>query len=198
MADDRTKDPRDVLAGRNLAILRGDMTQATLAAKMRDLGWKWSQATVWAVEKGDRPFRLAEAQDVLGLLGRTGVESALLRDTSLTQINAAARKVLEAWETAVDAIVAFREAQVGLSFAYSSAREEGADLRNGDLLPVEHWLSPDMLEQMIKAADGRWLKDEGLDPDDPSVGGIFQGLDSPVWERVSPEEASGGAEESQI
>lgn len=35
---------------------------------MRDMGWKWSQATVWSVESGKRPLRLAEAQDVASIL----------------------------------------------------------------------------------------------------------------------------------
>lgn len=35
---------------------------------MRALGHKWSQATVWSIEKGDRPLRLAEAMDLANLL----------------------------------------------------------------------------------------------------------------------------------
>ncbi|MBD8517082.1 hypothetical protein [Plantibacter sp. CFBP 8804] len=53
---------RDATIGRNLAALRGDMPQKTLADLMREAGWKWSQATVWSVEKGERPLKLAEAE----------------------------------------------------------------------------------------------------------------------------------------
>ncbi len=35
---------------------------------MRDRGFKWSQATVWSVEKGERPLRLTEAQALGGVL----------------------------------------------------------------------------------------------------------------------------------
>jgi transcriptional regulator with XRE-family HTH domain len=59
----------DELIGRNLARMRGDMSQKELAARMKERGWKWSQATVWAVEKGERPLRLAEAEDIKSILG---------------------------------------------------------------------------------------------------------------------------------
>lgn len=51
----------DAQIGRNLARLRGDMSQKELAGAMRDRGHKWSQATVWNVERGERPLRLTEA-----------------------------------------------------------------------------------------------------------------------------------------
>jgi hypothetical protein len=35
---------------------------------MRGLGYKWSQATVWSVEKGDRPLKLAEADSLSRVL----------------------------------------------------------------------------------------------------------------------------------
>jgi hypothetical protein len=45
------------------------MTQQALANEMRERGHKWSQATVWSVEKGERPIRLTEAVDVAEILG---------------------------------------------------------------------------------------------------------------------------------
>ncbi|KJL46235.1 hypothetical protein RS84_02862 [Microbacterium hydrocarbonoxydans] len=66
------------------------MSQKDLASAMRDRGWKWSQATVWSIEKGERPLRLAEAVDVawvlderLDALLRKGVDQGIeqiLRD----------------------------------------------------------------------------------------------------------------------
>lgn len=51
----------DTEIGRNLARLRGEMSQKDVADQMRRRGFKWSQATVWSVERGERPLRLAEA-----------------------------------------------------------------------------------------------------------------------------------------
>lgn len=41
---------------------RRELNQVDVAERMSDDGFKWSQRTVWAVEKGERPLRLAEAQ----------------------------------------------------------------------------------------------------------------------------------------
>ena len=55
---------RDQMIGENVFTLRGDMSQKALADAMRERGYKWSQSTVWSVEKGDRPLKLAEASDL--------------------------------------------------------------------------------------------------------------------------------------
>lgn len=56
----------DYEIGRNLSDARDDagLTQVALAEKMRSHGFRWSQATVWSVEKGERPLRLSEAAKV--------------------------------------------------------------------------------------------------------------------------------------
>lgn len=53
----------DSVIGESVARLRAaaDMPQAELAARVRRGGHRWSQATVWSVEKGERPLRLSEA-----------------------------------------------------------------------------------------------------------------------------------------
>lgn len=55
---------RDQRIGRNIAAMRGDLTQKELADRMASRGWKWSQSTVWSVESGKRPLRFAEAVDI--------------------------------------------------------------------------------------------------------------------------------------
>jgi transcriptional regulator with XRE-family HTH domain len=56
--------------GAAVAALRGGRSQASVAEDMRELGHeKWSQSTVWAVEKGTRPLRLSEANDLAGIFG---------------------------------------------------------------------------------------------------------------------------------
>lgn len=52
----------DEQIGANLIRIRNGMSQKDLADAMRVRGFKWSQATVWAVEKGERPLRLTEAE----------------------------------------------------------------------------------------------------------------------------------------
>lgn len=60
---------RDEVVGQNVARMRGERTQQEVADAMRAAGYKWSQATVWAVEKGERPLRLTEAEDMVRNLG---------------------------------------------------------------------------------------------------------------------------------
>lgn len=59
---------RDKQVGLAVSRLRGDMPQSELADRMRRAGWKWSQSTVWAVEKGERALKYAEAYDLVRLL----------------------------------------------------------------------------------------------------------------------------------
>lgn len=59
---------RDEEIGQNLARFRGERTQQDIADAMRSMGYKWSQATVWSVEKGERPIRLTEAMDIAHVL----------------------------------------------------------------------------------------------------------------------------------
>ena len=59
----------DELIGRNLARLRQGMSQTDLAKRMRDKGHKWTQPTVVAIEKGERPLRMSEAIDASNALG---------------------------------------------------------------------------------------------------------------------------------
>lgn len=61
----------DARIGQRLQELRGNMSQAALGEAMAKRGHKWSQATVWSVESGKRPIRLAEAADVADALGKS-------------------------------------------------------------------------------------------------------------------------------
>lgn len=69
-------DDLDALIGKNLARLRGDLSQADLAREMKERGFKWSQATVWSIEKGERPLRLSESKHVAEILGVKGLDPA--------------------------------------------------------------------------------------------------------------------------
>lgn len=60
---------RDERVGQAVVALRGEAPQSLIAHEMRRRGWKWSQATVWSVEKGERPLRLLEASDLAEILG---------------------------------------------------------------------------------------------------------------------------------
>lgn len=92
---------RDVLVGQNLAKLRGDRTQQDIAEAMREAGYKWSQATVWSVEKGERPIRLSEAESLASILKCT-IDRMLLPDQD-------AELVSRLWNFEHDLVIVGRE-----------------------------------------------------------------------------------------
>ncbi|MUN55319.1 hypothetical protein GMA10_08880 [Kocuria koreensis] len=58
----------DPLIGENLARLRGEISQKTLAKEMSDRGFKWASSTVFNIEHGERSLRLVEALELAKLL----------------------------------------------------------------------------------------------------------------------------------
>ncbi|MFF1540461.1 helix-turn-helix domain-containing protein [Microbacterium sp. NPDC058269] len=60
---------RQIAAGVIVARAKADMSQKELAAAMTDRGFKWSQATISQIEKGERPLRLSEADHLAELIG---------------------------------------------------------------------------------------------------------------------------------
>jgi transcriptional regulator with XRE-family HTH domain len=75
----------DELIGRNLTLLRGSMSQKELAERMRKLGFKWSQATVWSIEKGERPLRLTESE-ALGSVFGIHAQTLTFAEQSFTRV----------------------------------------------------------------------------------------------------------------
>lgn len=59
------------------------MSQDALAQRMRERGFKWSQATVWSVENGDRPLRLTEAIELSDIFGLSGIDELTTEDNML-------------------------------------------------------------------------------------------------------------------
>lgn len=45
------------------------LSQQDVAAIMRTRGYKWSQATVWSVESGERPLRYTESLELAEICG---------------------------------------------------------------------------------------------------------------------------------
>lgn len=74
----------DGLLGMRVASLRGQRSQKAIADDMRLRGWKWSQATMWAIERGDRSVKLFEARDLAAVLG-VGIQD-LFRDPEVLRV----------------------------------------------------------------------------------------------------------------
>ncbi len=108
------------------------MSQKELAERMRDLGWKWSQSTVWSIEKGERPLRLAEAQDLLPIFDLVSIHELIgpSWDRNLAEL---IQRVVNTRESALRAIHAYNHARLDLAIAADEERiqdEPSAHLRN--------------------------------------------------------------------
>lgn len=116
----------DETIGKNLARLRGDRSQKEIAALMREKGWKWSQATVWSIEKGERPLRLAEANDLSEIL-RKSVSSftATAWEQKIDLERARLRTATEGLRAALDD---YYRARFSLAYQLDRAADESVDL----------------------------------------------------------------------
>lgn len=159
---------RDKQIGQNLAVLRGSVTQKELAERMKSRGWKWSQATVWTVETGERPLRLAEAQDIAEILdlGIHGVDR-LTTPEGDARVTLHVRQVMALHVELMKSIAAFREGQ----FQLALAADEYPPATGQDQLSVKSWLneSPTSIARQIyekEQAEGEVeMRRSNLDPD---------------------------------
>lgn len=192
-----TMNDRDVQVGRNIAAYRAGRSQQWLADAMRSFGWKWSQATVWAVEKGERPLRLSEALDVAMLLGMHSDQlHALLYSSPEVELSQAADATRQAAMDMTDAMGRFmdKHAALGLAIEDAKVRPDATSLAESSayrraLAEVEWDLmryarsaahGPDEINDPERAAapgveieedvDGRWcVRFRGPDPQGPEL-----------------------------
>lgn len=142
----------DKRIGKNLAALRGARSQASVAADMRADGWKWSQPTVAAVEKGERPLKLAEAESLAAILALDSIEDLVERPAEA--ITAAALSRMErATDALLDSLTAFWDAQ----FALANVLDEVSARQGIDETPdvdsrFAKWLRADPVDNVVMAA----------------------------------------------
>lgn len=113
----------DEQIGRNLANLRGELSQKELAAVMRERGWKWSQATVWSIEKGERPLRLTEAADLAVVLDKPF--QLILEDDESVRAQMAAKLVVAADRHLREAVREYDESRLTLALHLDALGPDG-------------------------------------------------------------------------
>lgn len=123
---------RDEQIGRNVQTLRGRRSQADVADAMRARGHKWSQATVWSIEKGERPLRLSEALDLLDVLDMADVDlSRLTMTASAAQVETWVRSCQRYYDGIKDATRDFLDAQDALREAFDAADDDELEVVTG-------------------------------------------------------------------
>lgn len=172
---------QDRQIGRTMAILRGDKTQQAVADEMRKRGWRWSQATVWSVEKGERALRLAEAEDLAEVLGTVSVHSFLTEPVG-AHIQQGVRRVTNAYRAIVESVWECLDAQDALGVRLTRAHVDGHELTDIELVQRDLWArASDVPEKAVAEARSEYeqrLRDddevddrEGLEwgPDDDEL-----------------------------
>lgn len=130
---------RNEQIGANVKSLRGEMSQDELAKRMREYGYKWSKATVWAIEKGERPLKLTEAKDLLSSLGldwRTQIPDLLL-DNGVVNLYTRYSVVSKMRDRLTDSFVQLSSAYLDLLLAAAQASDEDrrfAEKEFGDMI----------------------------------------------------------------
>lgn len=132
---DREADrPSDAVVGKNITELRGARSQSDIAEGMRSKGFKWSQTTVWELEKGKRSLKYLEA-----------ISLAEVLDTNVSFLSEVPdgyrilRDATQAWQDfedvsdrLLDLLAEFREAKGQISEVRSRIRmriaEDGSSL----------------------------------------------------------------------
>lgn len=120
----REKNFRDVQIGRNIARLRGDRTQQSVAEEMRAWGWRWSQATVWSVETGERPLKYWEVVDLARVL-EVPVEAFTSESELMDELWAAENEHSESVGELMTASILYLESQEELRQVLRRAEESG-------------------------------------------------------------------------
>jgi len=140
--------------GENVVRARGGLSQKDLASLMRKRGWKWSQATVWSIEKGERPLRLAEADELAHILE---VDVAWLAGTGIgMDVELALQRMADARERLQAAIGDWMNAKAVLAVTADATNPSGPGVPR-----IRAWLAEGVTELEAAVAAGRL---EGVDP----------------------------------
>ncbi len=150
----------DKRIGRAVLIARGEMTQQAVAAEMKRRGWKWSQATVWSIEAGERPLRLAEAEELADIL-KVAYSRFLATETE-AHLWSMARRCSDANQEVIEAVRKFLTAREYLGASLDLARQASESVPLG-LADGGGWLDEDALENTVRRAV---LMHEHRDPED--------------------------------
>lgn len=155
----------DARIGKRLGVLRGEMSQANLAAAMAERGHRWSQATVWSVETAKRPLRLAEAEDVAEILDAAVVD-LLARDASTEVLRDLERSAVDLHLHGIgigNAVLAYLSKQDEVRALIEVLPQPPADATSAELERRRNAMTSAEYELSVPY---QWHADEALVPDD--------------------------------
>ena len=163
--------PSDKRIGCNVALFReheAGLSQKELADEMRHRGHRWAQATVWAVEKGERPLRFTEAQDLCLILGVD------LPDLAMTPGNVALRSAVERATRAGRDLAVAVSAFVSMQYVVRDLLEEAGEEADPTIKEEAEEVAALTLDEAVKLGNevAEWRR-SGSEGDAPQPGGVL-------------------------
>jgi hypothetical protein len=143
----------DELIGRNVLRLRGERSQKDVADAMRELGYLWSQTTVWKVEQGTRSLRLHEAEALARVLGAS--QYALTMNSEESELHDANAKVSRAHAALDGAIDTYLDALEELTVVLQTRAAGSARVETS-----RDWLKHDPASVVADVERRRRLEEE--------------------------------------
>jgi transcriptional regulator with XRE-family HTH domain len=104
------------------------ISQEELAQRMADLGFGFSQATIWKIERGQRPVKASELialADSLGVMTATSLTRQPDAARHQVQLDQASRKAQHAYQALKQAAASYLDAQVELAVMARLAQDAG-------------------------------------------------------------------------
>jgi transcriptional regulator with XRE-family HTH domain len=159
------------------------VSQEELAQRMSDRGFGFSQATVWKIERGQRPVKASELlalADSLGALSPLDLTSEPGVAGHAAQLQQAHRNAYEAHEVLKKAAAAYIEAQFDLVYAARAAHDDGltvTDLHTS-------WLRVSPEEAVIQARVEIYQEDAQAEHVSDEVGKVLGALRGAGYEPI--------------
>jgi transcriptional regulator with XRE-family HTH domain len=170
------------------------VSQEELAQRMSDRGFGFSQATVWKIERGQRPVKaselvaLADSLQILSPMSLTWEPGVARHRAQLQQAN---RKAHDAYGTLKAAAAAYLEAQLEVVFAARAAHDDGVTVTELDT----SWLSVPAEQAAIQARVETYQEDAQAEHVSDEVGKVLGALRAVGYEpslRIEDVEITGG------
>ncbi|SES28845.1 Helix-turn-helix domain-containing protein [Lentzea xinjiangensis] len=166
------------------------VSQDELAQRMSERGFGFTQATIWKIERGQRPVKISEAVALgkaLGLSSWTHLteEPALTR--RLSDLQDANRRANEAYTETKAAAARFFEAQVNVVVAVREAQDAGLDTErwNG-------WVNIPAERAVIEARVEWNREDDILERREKEVEAVLAALRQHGYPLIQPEDVEFG------
>lgn len=141
----------DADIGANLQHLRGAISQTALAKAMSALGHKWSQPTVVAIEKGERPLRYAEAMDVANIL--QAHVTAFAQTPPEVELTTSWREFDKARSALELSLAQYENARLAVKYAILDGLRAGLDLRPSEAREAWIHMTPEFVVAELRKSE---------------------------------------------